>query len=96
MTLPRLSLLFVLAGGVLIVVGVVVGPPGFAGAQGAWFTRAAGMSAHSHAFVAWGGDPLLGPGDGNLWLGAGIALLVVAAAALFAHRAGFRLVRAND
>ena len=34
--------------------------------------------------------------DGNLWLGAGIALLVAAAAGLFAHGAGIRLVRTPD
>jgi len=94
MTLPRLSLLLTLVGGALVLVGVLVGPPGFAGIEGAWFTRAAGMPAHSRAFTVWGEDSLLSTGDGNLWLGAGIGLLLVALAALVAHARGLRLVRA--
>ncbi len=65
--------------------------------EGAYFTRAAGVPAYSGVFTGWGrGLGLLSPGDGNLWLGAGIALLVAAVGGLFAHRAGLRLVRARD
>jgi len=97
MTLPRLSLLLALAGVALALAGIFVGPASFAGVDGAYFTRAAGSAAHSGVFTAWGtGLSLLSPGDGNLWLGAGIALLVAAAGALFAHTAGVRLVRARD
>jgi hypothetical protein len=92
-TFRRLSLLPALAGAALVLVGVLVGPPGFAGAQGAYFTRAAGIPSHSRAFIAWGEDSLLSGSDGNLWLGAGIACLAIALAALAAHAAGLRLVR---
>ncbi len=97
MTLPRLSLLLALVGGGLVLAGVLVGPATFTGIEGVSFTREAGMAMHSGTFDAWGrGLSLLSPGDGNLWLGAGIVLLLAAAGVLFAHRAGLRLVRAAD
>jgi hypothetical protein len=97
MSLPRLSLLLALVGAALIFVGVVVGPASVAGIEGAYFTRAAGIPAHDGVFSAWGrGLELLSPGDGNLWLGAGIAFAVAALATAIAHVAGFRLARAHD
>lgn len=94
MTLPRLSLVLALAGATLVLAGVLMGPASVDRLEGAWFTRAAGDAAISRSFrVSGSGLSLLGPGDGNLWLGAGIALLVAAAGGLFAHRAGVRLVR---
>ena len=94
MTLPRLSLLLALIGAGLVVAGVLVGPAHFTGSEGAYFTRAAGTPAMDSALTTWGaGLALLSPGDGNLWLGAGIALLLVAAGALLAHVRGLRLVR---
>jgi hypothetical protein len=97
MTLPRLSLLLALVGAALALTGALVGPASFVGVEGAYFTRAAGSAAHGGVFTAWGtGLSLLSPGDGNLWLGAGIALLLAAAGGLFAHGAGLRLVRARD
>jgi hypothetical protein len=95
-SLARISLVLALLGGALALAGVLVGPAGFA-IEGASFTRAAGTAAYSGVFNDWGsGDTLLSPDDGNLWLGAGLALLVAAAGVLFAHVAGLRLVRAHD
>ncbi|MBS1868576.1 MAG: hypothetical protein JSS99_02835 [Actinobacteria bacterium] len=97
MTLPRLSLLLALLGAALAVAGVLVGPAHFTGIEGAYFTRAAGEPPFDSALRTWGaGLALLSPRDGNLWLGAGVALLLAAAGALFAHAAGLRLVRARD
>ena len=97
MTLPRLSLWLALVGAALLAAGVLIGPATFTGIEGAYFTRAAGAPAHSSAFTAWGtGLSLASPSDGNLWLGAGLVLLVAAAAGMFAHAAGVRLVRARD
>jgi hypothetical protein len=94
MTLPRLSLLLALVGTALALAGVLVGPAHFTGIEGAYFTRAAGTPGMDSAFTTWGmGLALLSPGDGNLWLGAGIALLLAAAGALLAHARGLRLVR---
>ena len=94
MTLPRLSLLFALVGAGLALAGVLVGPAHFTGIEGAYFTRASGSAAYSGTFTSWGtGLALFSASDGNLWLGAGIALLLAAGGALFAHRAGLRLVR---
>jgi hypothetical protein len=92
-SLPRLSLLFALAGAALVLVAVLVGPAGFVRVEGAYFMRAAGQPALSGVFTGWGsGLELLSPSDGNLWLGAGIACLLVALGMLLSHRAGLRLV----
>jgi len=97
MTLPRLSLLLALVGAGLVLAGVLVGPAHFTGIEGAYFTREAGTPAVDSALRTWGtGLALVSPHDGNLWLGAGVALLVAAAVALLAHVAGLRLVRAAD
>ncbi len=97
MSLPRLSLLLALAGTALALTGVLVGSASVSGIEGAYFTRATGGPAYSRVFSASGsGLSLLSPSDGNLWLGTGIALLLAAAGALFAHRAGVRLVRVRD
>lgn len=95
MTLPRLSLLLALAGGLLVAVGVGIGPDmSWSTIEGASFTRAAGTPAYSSVFT--GGPQLLSLHDGNLWLGAGIALLLTSVGGLFAHAAGLRLVRSQD
>jgi hypothetical protein len=98
MTLPRLSLLLALVGGGLVLAGVLVGgdTSWIGGIEGAYFTRAAGMPAYSGVFDAIGEPQLLSVHDGNLWLGAGIVLLLAAAGAMFVQGAGFRLVRAHD
>jgi len=78
----------------LVLAGVLVGPAGFLHVEGATFSRAVGRAAITGVFTGWGrGLGLLSPGDGNLWLGAGIVLLLAAAGALIAHAAGLRLVR---
>lgn len=80
-----------------MVVGLLVGPADLIGVEGAYFMRSAGTAAYGGSFhVVSSGDVLLSPRDGNLWLGAGIVLLLAAAGGLFAHRAGLRLVRAQD
>ncbi|HEX7291089.1 MAG TPA: hypothetical protein VF250_08195 [Conexibacter sp.] len=42
------------------------------------------------------GPQLLSLHDGNLWLGAGLVLLLAAVGGLLAHGAGMRLVRTHD
>jgi len=98
MTLPRLSLVLALVGAGLVVAGALVGgdTSWVQGIEGAYFTRAAGRPAYSGVVDAIGDPQLLSLHDGNLWLGAGIALLLAAVAGLFAHGAGLRLVRASD
>jgi hypothetical protein len=101
MTLPRLSLLLALIGAGLVVAGVLVGGDRswVEGIEGAYFTRAAGTPAYSGVFSANfdpDGPQLLSLHDGNLWLGAGIALLIAATGALIAHGVGLRLVRVED
>jgi hypothetical protein len=97
MTLPRLSLVLALVGVALTLAGLLTGPAEVTGIEGAYFTRAAGTPAQSSVFADWGqGLALLSSHDGNLWLGAGFALLFAAAGGLFAHGAGLRLVRAHD
>jgi len=98
MTLPRLSLVLALIGAGLVVAGVLVGGDRswVEGIEGAYFTRASGTPAYSGVFSANfnpDGPQLLSLHDGNLWLGAGLALLVAAAAGMFAHARGLRLVR---
>jgi hypothetical protein len=94
-TLPRLSLLLALVGAALALAGLLVGPAGLA-IEGAYFTRAAGTPAHSGIFNDLSsGDTLLSPHDGNLWLGAGVVLLLAALATVVAHARGLRLVRAT-
>lgn len=95
MTLPRLSLTLALVGAGLVALGVAIGPDtSWHAIEGATFTRA-GTPAYSSVFTG-AGLRLLSPHDGNLWLGAGMALLLAATATLFAHGAGLRLVRARD
>jgi hypothetical protein len=98
MTLPRLSLLLALVGVGLVVAGALIGgdTSWVQGIEGAYFTRAAGTPAYSGVFDTVGEPQLLSFHDGNLWLGAGFALLLAAAGALFAHGAGLRLVRTQD
>jgi hypothetical protein len=94
MSLARLSLLLALVGAALVVVGLLVGPADLLRAEGAYFMRAAGTAAHGGSFhVVSSGDVLLSPRDGNLWLGAGIACLVLSGGALAAHAKGLRLER---
>lgn len=69
----------------LIVVGLLVGKPPV-GIEGAYFNRSIGASAFAGAF-SQSGTGLLDPSDGNLWIGAGIAVLIVTGLALlFAKR----------
>jgi hypothetical protein len=59
----------------LIVTGLIIGKPAV-GIEGAYFNRSVGRPAFSGVF-AQSGTGLLDPSDGNLWIGAGIAILVV-------------------
>lgn len=65
---------------VLVVVGLIIGEPR-AGVEGAYFNRSIGVPAYS-GFVARTGPGVFDPADGNLWLGAGVALAVASAVAL--------------
>lgn len=80
----NLPLLLGLVGGVLIVVGVAVGEPEVE-VEGAYFNRSVGEEAGEAVFSKVG-PGLLSPADGNLWLGAGIAVLIVAIGAGAASR----------
>lgn len=100
MTLPRLSLLLALVGGLLVAAGLLVGGDmsWIGDFEGATFTRGAGTPAYSGVFSGSfdpDGPQLLSLHDGNLWLGAGIALLLAALGTAVAHLAGLRLVRAT-
>ncbi|MFL5818100.1 MAG: hypothetical protein ACJ76L_10930 [Conexibacter sp.] len=99
MTLPRLSLLLALLGGLLVAAALAIGgdTSWFDTIEGAYFTRAAGTPAYSGVFSGSfnpDGPQLLSLHDGNLLLGAGIALLLAALTTVVAHWRGLRLVRA--
>jgi hypothetical protein len=100
MTLPRLSLLLALLGGLLVAAALAIGgdTSWVQRIEGAYFTRAAGRPAYSGAFEAMSdsGPQLLSLHDGNLWLGAGIACLLLAGGGLLAHVGGLRLARVAD
>jgi hypothetical protein len=65
------------AGGVcLIVVGLIIGTP-TPSVEGAYFDRANGTPRLAGVFYA-SKPSLLDPADGNLWIGAGVALVVIA------------------
>ena len=98
MTLPRLSLLLAILGGLLVAAGILIGgdTSWVGGIEGAFFTRAAGTPAYSGVFSGSfdpDGPQLLSLHDGNLWLGAGVVLLLLAPATAVAHASGLRLVR---
>jgi hypothetical protein len=57
----------------LIVVGLIVGKPEV-GIEGAYFNRSVGAPAYS-GIVLRSGPGLFDPADGNLWMGAGVAVL---------------------
>lgn len=64
------------AGVILIVVGLVIGTPD-ASVEGAYFDRANGVPTHVGVFSA-SKPGLLDPTDGNLWIGAGLVLVLLA------------------
>ena len=96
--LPRLSALLALSGGLFVAAGLMIGADTswVDGIEGAYFTRAAGRPSYSGVFdvLSDSGPRLLSPHDGNLWLGAGVVLLLAALATLVAHSRGLRLVHA--
>jgi hypothetical protein len=63
----------------LIIVGVIVGRP-TVGIEGAFFNSVGGARA-AGVFVRTG-TGLVDPADGNLWIGAGIAVLLATGALL--------------
>jgi hypothetical protein len=71
------------AGAILIVVGLLIGTPD-ANVEGAYFDRVNGVPAHAGVFSA-SKPGLLDRADGNLWIGAGL-VLVLAAVVTAAHR----------
>lgn len=66
-------------GVVLVGVGLIVGPPSIS-FEGAYFDRANGVPAYAGVF-SQSKPGLLDPADGNLWIGAGIAFIVLALSA---------------
>lgn len=88
--LDKIALWVVIVGAALVVAGVIIGPPEGVvdlSIQGAYFNRDVGSPAFAddaHAPVSSAG--LLDPSDGNLWLGAGIALLAAGVLVLFTRR----------
>jgi hypothetical protein len=73
----RMLILCLMIGCVLIAVGLSVGMPS-ASVEGAYFDQVNGAAKFQGVFSA-SSPSLLDPADGNLWLGAGIVLIVVAA-----------------
>ena len=71
---------FLCLGVTLIVVGVIVGGP-HVGIEGAYFNRSIGAPAYAGVY-ATNHQGLLDPSDGNLWLGAGVALVVATCGSL--------------
>lgn len=67
----------------LIVTGLIIGTP--SGIEGAYFNRSVGVPAFAGTF-AQSRAGLLDPSDGNLWIGAGIAVLIVTGLALLFSR----------
>ena len=88
--LDKIALWLGILGAALIVTGVIIGrPEGVVDLtiQGAYFNRDVGSPAFAddaHAPVSSAG--LLDLSDGNLWLGAGVALLAASAVALITRR----------
>jgi len=83
----RAGIALLIAGVALVLVGVVVGSPETTSIEGAFFTRAAGELDGAGILEATDRG-LLDPADGNLWLGAGVALLVAGAAQLLLRARG--------
>ncbi len=93
--LDRIALWLGLVGTALIVTGVIVGRPDVVvdlGIQGAYFNRDVGAPAFidNQTYTTTPSAGLLDLSDGNVWLGAGIALLAASAVVLLA-----RLLRAR-
>ena len=76
----RILGLVCLTGVALIIAGLIVGKPSV-GIEGAYFNRSIGAPAYSGVFASTA-PGLLDPSDGNLWIGAGIAVVLFAAIAL--------------
>ncbi len=62
----------------LVVTGLIVGEP-HPVVEGAYFNRSVGAPAFAGVF-ATSRPEAFDPGDGNLWIGAGLALLLAGAA----------------
>jgi hypothetical protein len=76
----RVLIAVVVVGVVLVAVGLIVGTP-TPSVEGAYFDRANGSPAFAGVFSA-SKPTLLDPADGNLWIGAGIALLLAVSTTL--------------
>ena len=68
----------------LVVVGLLVGAPS-ARVEGAYFSRTDGTPSFAGAFTS-SKPSLLDPADGNLWLGAGVAIILVTMFVALARR----------
>jgi hypothetical protein len=69
----------------LVVVGLIVGRPSVS-MEGAYFDN--GTGRHAAGMFIQTGSGLFDPADGNLWIGAGVAVLLAAGllVALVSHR----------
>lgn len=83
----RLLAICFAVGVILIVLGLIIGTLS-PSVEGAYFDRANGPPAFAGVFIA-SKPTLLDPADGNLWIGAGVplVLLATASAALRGSRA---------
>ena len=69
------------SGVALIVVGLIIGRPTI-GIEGALFNRSVGSGSPTSNVFVQTGNGLADPADGNLWIGAGIAILLATAVLL--------------
>jgi hypothetical protein len=76
----RILLACLAFGVVLVVVGLIVGAPTVR-VEGAYFDRSNGVPAYAGVF-SQSRPGLLDPADGNLWLGAGVVLILLAVGAV--------------
>ena len=72
----RVLILCATVGLVLIAVGLIIGVPAVS-VEGAYFDQPSGPPKYAGVFSA-STPRLVDPRDGNLWLGAGIVLVIVA------------------
>jgi hypothetical protein len=83
-----------LLGVALVIVGLIIGAP-TVGIEGAYFNRSIGTPTYSSVFRE-SGTGFFNPSDGNLWIGAGIAILVLVCAGLVLRRSGTQARRSES
>jgi hypothetical protein len=71
----HVAIALLILGALLVMVGLLVGEPGKAVLEGTYCNR----TNCAAAYVGGGPPGLLDAGDGNLWIGAGLAVTSIAA-----------------